>query len=439
MSSERYVVLGLAHARSSWFKSTAQWANSGTIPAEFVKCVSGEEVRARLASGRPFSALLVDAGLSSFDRDMVDAARTAGCSVIAVDDRRARTDWDALGVVAVLPDFFDPKALLDVLATHATMIGRGDTLPGEPNLDHDAPWHGRVAAVCGPGGTGASTVAVALAQGLGGDTRHVRSVLLADFALHAEQAMLHDARDIVPGVQELVEAHRSRRVPVEEVRALTFEVRERGYQLLLGMRQARSWTTLRPRAFEAAFESLRAAYQVVVCDTDADFEGEEQGGSLDVENRHVMSRTAARRADVVFAVGVPGMKGLHSLVRVLNELVVVGVDPARVVPLVNRAPKGGRARSEITATIAALTASRGSPFAPPVFLPERRVEESLLDGVRLSTTLSEPLRGAFAAITDHADARAETEMVGAPQLVRPGSIGSWADEDPQPGRSRGGE
>ena len=426
MASERYVVLGLAQARSDWFRATAQWANSGAIPAEFVKCVSGEEVRARLASGRPFSALLVDAAVPALDRDLVDTARAAACVTIAVDDRRGRSDWDALGVVAVIPDFFDPKALLDVLAAHAAMIGRGDVLPGESAPVAGTALRGQVAAVCGPGGTGTSTAAVALAQGLADEARYGRSVLLADFALHAEQAMLHDARDVMPGVQELVEAHRSRRVPAEEVRAFAFDVQERRYQLLLGLRQARSWTTIRPRAFEAAFESLRAAYRVVVCDIDADLEGEDEGGSMEVEERHVMSRTAALRADVVFAVGLPGMKGTHALVRVLNELRAVGVPAPRVVPVINRGPSRGRARSEITATIAALTSAGGPPFAPPVFLPDRRIEEPLLDGVRLPGGLSGPLKGAFVAVADQPPPPAGA--AGEPQLVRPGTLGSWRDD-----------
>ena len=428
MGDERYVVLGLAQARSHWFRAVAQWANAGTLPAEFVKCVSGEEVRARLASGRPFSALLVDGSLPALDRDLVDAARSAGCAAIAVDDRRGARDWGALGVVAVLPDFFDPKSLLDALGTHATLIRRGDALPGTFSVEPVAAWRGRVAAVCGPGGTGASTVAVALAQGLADDPRLGHAVLLADLALHAEQAMLHDARDVVPGVQELAEAHRAQRLSPEEVRALTFDVNERGYHLLLGLRQSRSWAALRPRSFEAAFESLRGAYRIVVCDTDADVEGEEEGGSLDVEERHVMSRTAVLRADVVFAVGLAGMKGTHALVRVLTDLRAAGVAAERVVPVVNRAPKGGRARAELASTVARLAGSGGAPFAPPVFLPDRRVEEPLVDGVRLSSTLTRPLAGAFTAMVD-----ATAPPAAAPgadgRRVRPGSLGTWSGGD----------
>ena len=140
-----------------------------------------------------------------------------------------------------------------------------------------------------------------------------------------------------------------------------------------------------------------------------------------------MSRTAALRADVVLAVGLPGMKGIHSLVRVLNELRGIGVVPGRVVPVVNRAPRGGRARSEITATLARLTGDGGPLFVPPVYLPERRVEEPMLDGVRLPATLTSPLTGTFAALVAGAG-RGPAPSVHEPELVRPGSIGSWSGQ-----------
>ncbi len=436
MAGERYVLLGLAPARSSWFKVVAQWANSGTIPAEFVKCLSVEELRARLASGRPFSAALVDSALPGLDRDLVDTARRAGCAVMAVADHRAHGhanhgDWSQLGVAEVLPEYFDPKALLAALGAHSAMISRGDALPGEAAFDPAPAWQGQVALVCGPGGTGASTAAIALSQGLAADPRHGKAVLLADLALHAEQAMLHDARDIVPGVQELVEAHRARRPPPEEVRGLAFQVDERGYDLLLGLRQARAWSSIRARAFEAAFTSLRGAYRIVVADAHADLEGEDGGGSYDVEERHVMARTAASQADVVFAVGMAGMKGLHSLVRVLNDLRAFGVAPERVVPVVNRAPRNPRARAEITAALAALTASATSPpgarasTPTPVFLPERRVDEALRLGSRLPDALAQPLAGAFAAVAQ----RMPVTAVSGPAPVQPGSLGFLGGEE----------
>ena len=79
MAGARFVLLGLAQVRSDWFREVSQWATTGAIAAEFVKCVSAEEVRARLAGGRQFSALLVDASLPSLDRDLIDTVQAAGC------------------------------------------------------------------------------------------------------------------------------------------------------------------------------------------------------------------------------------------------------------------------------------------------------------------------------------------------------------------------
>lgn len=426
--NDRYVVLGVGQSRSNWFGTVAQWANSGTIPAEFVKCVSLEEVRARLGSGRPYSALLLDGSLAGLDRDLVEAARSNGCAVLAVDDQRGAQDWTALGVTGVLPEFFDPTFLMGLLSAQAVMISRGEVVAPEVTELSPLVSESTVVAVCGPGGTGSSTVCIALAQGLARASSAGPSVVLADLALHAEQAMLHDSRDVVPGVQELVEAHRSRRLGADEIRSLTFNVEERGYHLLLGLRRARSWSAIRPRAFEASLGSLRASFAAVVCDIDADFEAEEDGGSIEVEERHVMARTAILASDVVLAVGAPGMKGLHSLVRVLNELRSAGVDGERIVPVINRAPKAARARSDIAATVAGLANASGRRFGPCLFLPEKRVEEALRDGIKLPSVLADPLAGAVAAFMGR-QGRSSAVPAVEPRRVKVGSLASWSDAD----------
>ena len=434
MAGGRYVVLGLAQARSPWFRAVAQWSNSASIPVEFVKCMSPVELRAHLGSGRAFSALLVDGGLPALDRDLVDRAREVGCAVVVVDDLRVTRDWAALGASTVINPVFERKDLLDVLAEHAFEITRGDVVPGEEAEPSVGGWRAQVAMVCGPGGTGASTAAIALAQGLCDELRYGGMVLLADLALHGEQAMLHDARDVVPGIQELVDAHRTSRPRVEEIRGFTFDVEERRYQLLLGLRRARNWSALRPRAFAAAFDALTRGWRAVVCDTDADLEGEDDGGSVDVEERHLMARTVASQADVAFAVGLPTMKGVHGLVRVLGELLDHGVPADRIVPVFNRAPKAGRARAELTSAVTSLLQGRPDVGSMPsaIFLPERRVDEALRDGVRLPASLTAPLAGAFLAVADRAGSSPRPAIDAEPQLVAPGSLGSWsAEDDPQ--------
>ena len=411
MAVDRYVLLGLAPPRAEWFRAVAHWCNTAAVPAEFVKCVSAAEVRAQAASGRVFSAVLVDAAASGLDRDLLDLA----VPVLVVDDD-ASAHWLDLGAAAVVPRSMSPDALLSALASHAVRVGDATTgaVADVVRPPGSAAAPGRVVAVCGPGGTGASSVAVALAQGLGG------SVLLADLCLRAQQAMLHDARTLGPGVEELTESFRSRRPAVEEVRSLTARVTERGYDLLLGLRQPRAWASLRPRAFEAAFDGLRTAWDVVVCDTDADVEGERECGSLDVEERNVMARTAMARADVVFVVGVPGMKGIHSLVRTVADLTAFGVAAGRIVCVLNRAPRSPRARADCARTLSSLA---DSPLRAPVFLPDRRVDDLLRDGVRLPPVLTAPLVAACSFDGPPPVAAAALE----PQRITPGTLGAWSE------------
>jgi MinD-like ATPase involved in chromosome partitioning or flagellar assembly len=323
----------------------------------------------------------------------------------------------------VLPAGFDRRALVEVLELSAARVADATSLDEPAPAPAATGALGRVAVVCGPGGTGASTAAAALAQGLG---ERGTSVVLADLALRAEQAMLHDVRDVVPGVQELVDAHRGATPSAEDVRALTFDVVERRYALLLGLRRARSWSALRPAAVTAALESLRAAFDVVVADVTADFEGEADGGSADVEERNGLARTALAAADVAVVVGRPGVKGLHALVRTVGDVVEAGLPAGRVVPVLAGAPRSPRARAAIAAAIAALARPVvHEPLAAPVFLPGRRVEAALRDARPLPSPLPERLAGAFTAVAARSGRR--PEAAPGPQRVAPGSLASWAD------------
>ncbi len=427
--SERYVVAGLARARTDWFRRVGRWATEASIPVEFVRCVSVAELRARLGGGRPFSAVLVGGDTPGLDRDLLALARDVNAAPIVVADDPPR-DWLELGAAVVLPSDLGRQPLLDALMSVAAPVrdvhARGD---GDV-LDAPAAEQGRLVAVTGPGGTGASTVAMAVAQGFAASGE--RRVVLADLCRVAELAMLHDAQVVVPGLQELVEAHRGVDPPVSTVVDTTFAVPSRGYRLLLGLRRPRQWTTLRPRALEASLAGLRRAFDLTVADVDPDTEGEGETGSVDVEERHLSSRLTLARADAVLVVGEPSTKGLYSLARLLGDLLAFGVPPQRIVTVCNRSPRSARQRAESTGTLAALLDGQlgGRELTSPLHLPERRVEAAVRDGVALPAPLPGDLAAAVAPLLDRP--RAAEASTAVPVPVVPGSLGlttRFADEE----------
>lgn len=423
-----FAVLGLARAGAVWFRDLGRWATAGSVPVEFTKCVTVGEVRALLASGRAWSAVLIDAGLPALDRDLVEDARRRGAAVLVVGDA-GRRDLASLGVTAEVAEPVSPAALLATLRGHAPSLTSVVDAPPHlvPSPTLDAAWRGRLVAVTGGGGTGRSVVAMAIAQALAGDPRLADGVVLADLALDATQAVLHHAGDVVPGLLELVDAHRSGTVDAEGLRSLTWAVEDRGYRLVLGLRRHRDWTALRPRAVAAALASLTAHARVVIADVDADLEGEQECGSVDVEDRNLLARTVLPRADLVVVTGLPGIVGLHRLVTVVAGLVAGGVDPTRVLPVVNRAPRTGRARAEVARAVASLTAGVTGPAgmvtAGPVFVPERRaLDDAVRDAGPLPRPFVAPLGSAVLAALRHQEPSPPAPPAG-PVPVRPGSLG----------------
>lgn len=442
MAAERYVVLGLAQVRSAWFREVARWATSQSIPVEFLKAMSVEEVRVRLRTGRGFSALLVDDTVIGVDRDLVDIAMEAGCAVVLVDSGRGSALASDLGASGVLPEGFGRGELLQVLSNVATPLSRsGDITPAiEAAAGGGGPhYQGRLVAVTGARGAGRSTVAMAIAQGLANDARHAGLVCLADLALDADQALLHDAGDVVPGVLELVEAHRVGAPSVDAVRSVTWWVEARGYHLLLGLRRHRDWTSVRPRALAATIEGLRRGFRLVVADIDPDLDGERATGSLDVEERNAMARATTAAADLVMVVGQPGVVGLHGLLRVTRAVLDHGVPADRIIPVLNRAPRSPRVRAEHTKAFGELLrgAVGESGVPSPVHLSERRhLEQVVRDGGRLPDSWLEPICSPVRALLDTGPATTTSPSPAPePVLVAPGSLGGWTEQDDLPNGS----
>jgi len=433
MSSDRYVVLGLAHVRSSWFSEVARWSTAGSLPLEFVKCVSIQELRTRVASGRVFSAALLDGRLPGIDRDLLATLADARIPAVVVRSAPDPHDWISLGATSTLDAPVDRSGLLATLSEHSRMVG-GIDAPASTPLVAKTPdqWRGRLIAVTGPPGVGRSTVAAALAQGLGDDPPNRGEVLLVDLARRAHQAILHDARDVVPGIQEVVEAHRTGHVPTEDLRQLSYAVPDRGYRLILGLRRPNDWITIRSRAFSTALDAIQRSARVVVADCDPELDGEAETGSFDIEDSHLMSRATIAQADLVMVVSTPTTTGLHGMVGVLSDLRTHAITADRMVVVLNRAPRAGRSRAELTRALANLTRATAPADHPvgPVFVPERRgIDLVHRDLHRFPPAMVDPVSRVVTHRLDQVPNRLAPDEAVEPVPIRPGSLGSWFPEE----------
>ena len=444
--AERWVVLGLAPPRSAWFAEVTRWSTSGLAPVEFVKCLSSTEVRARLATGRAHSALLVDGASKGADRDLIAAARDAGAATLVVNDARIDRNWLELGAAALLPDDFGRDDLTDALSVAAAPISDARSI--EPLAEAtDERWAGRLIAVIGRGGAGTSTVAMATAQAVADGDAIDGTVALADFSFGASQALYHDTGDVVPGVVELTEAHRHGHPERDRVREHLFELPNRHYHLLVGLRRRRDWTALRPHAFGAGLDGLLATYATVVADLDADLDGEAETASADTEEQHVAARTVLERADLVLAVGTPSLWGVAHLVGLLDDLARFGVPSSSTSVVINRAPRSPARRAEVlrALTLQAPSSGTGSVTArsnpdrtdagpvdraapgraSTVFIPERNsVESSHRAAVPLPRSIVRPLAAVLSIET--------AATVGHGNHTKPGdqSVTDFDDEAP---------
>jgi len=394
--AERYVIAGVAHVRSAWFAEVASWASGGATALDFMKCVSVAELRARIRAGVTISAALVDASISGIDRDLLSVASNAGVAVIVVADPRVSRDWQAIGAAAVLPPTFTTEQLLTTLASSARPLPDHSIRAAMEAIDPapDPGFRGNVLAVCGRGGAGTSVVAMALAQGLAANSS---SVCLADWTLNGDLAAYHDAIDVIPAAPELIDAHRTASPSRSTTESMLHDVEARGYSLLLGVRRVNDWAAMRPRAVTAALDGLASCYRWTVCDITADLESEADTGCVEIEDRHALAHSALAAAELVIAVGAPTLKGVRDLVVLTSDLVDAGVPAKRIQHVVNRAPRSGRARSEICSALAEL--SHHDVGQSPLFLPDRRQLELIHRCAdRLPDHLTVPLTRAVTAL-----------------------------------------
>jgi hypothetical protein len=248
--------------------------------------------------------------------------------------------------------------------------------------------------------------------------RRVQTALV-DGSRRATQTVLHAPDDVVPGLTELVDAHRNDAPDPEVVRTFLRPVPDRGYDLLVGLRRTRDWAGLRPLALAAALDGLARTYRTVVVDHDPDVDGMAATGSIEVEERHTLSRWAVDRADLVLVVGRPDLAGLHAVASARADLVDQGVSLDRVLVVLN----GVRTARLRQVGDVDLRRAAGGPFVavPPV----RGLEQAHRNVAPLPRTLVRTVGSAAAHALRHVGPAGASD---GSTLVVPGELGTHLDQ-----------
>ncbi|HSL57491.1 MAG TPA: hypothetical protein VK866_06580 [Acidimicrobiales bacterium] len=180
---------------------------------------------------------------------------------------------------------------------------------------------------------------------------------------------------------------------------------------------------MRPRAIDAPVDGLRSAYRWVVADVSPDLDGAHDTGSVEVDERHHLTLTTVRNAAAVAVIVRPGPTGVHRGAALVRDLLGAGVEPSRVVAVVNRSPRSPAARAELGRALAQLA---GDGPATVVHVPTMRGLDARIhtDG-RVPVALGRPVAAAVVAAVERAGA---VEPSGAPERIVPGSLGSLAEE-----------
>ena len=384
---ERYVALGLAHVRSAWFRDVARWATSAAIPRRVREVRVGRGAAGPAGVGPGVLRGARRRSLPGVDRDLVDLAQRKR---LRGADRRRPSHRSRLGRArrvgrparrvrahraardARRPRFDDRARRRRRRRRRTTKLGQ--RLAGPARRRHRRGRHRRVArrhgARAGPGR---------------------RRALRRPRPAGRPRARTPTRRcSTTPATSCPACRSWSRRTAAAGRRptrcgAITFDVVERRYHLLLGLRRHRDWTALRPRAFEAALDACAAA----------------TASSSPTSTPTSRARTSAGRSTSRSATSWPARSSpgptrggrraaAHegpARARARSSTTSSSRRrPHRIVAVVNRAPRSPRARAELTHTLAELTTpiTRRAKAPPPLFLPDRkRLDDAIRDGARL--------------------------------------------------------
>lgn len=273
--------------------------------------------------------------------------------------------------------------------------------------------------VVGAGGTGTSTVAALLSQSL---ASHGASCLV-DLRLRGEQALLHNIGRSKRGLAEFILGHRNSS-PTTLPSQFVHRIPTRGYDLMAAMPSLPSWRLIDHSSLDAALHSLSRSYRSVVFDCDLDLEDRSVSGSMDIEERNMLTRSAIRSSSALVLVAQPGVKGLYSLSRLHREVLESKLVRGPIGIVINRYSPSPRKAREFLENLGDVLDQRGSGQPVKViFLPDTSIESQVLATARFPASLASPIELLSATLSTLANFHPAAPQVPATLATKLSSTG----------------
>ena len=362
-----------------------------------IRCRSAMELQLRAGRGE-LAAAVVDPSVVGVDPSLVRAVLDH-CPVVLVGPAGWAGEGASAPRIARLP--LDPADLLATVARATSAARRNeDAAPRPVRTRAPAPVLAVVEAAgpAGPALVGAVARALAATRGQPGD------VLLADWTLDAPHRACHQIPADAPGLMDLVRVSRFGPPPGSAVEPLTY-LTDGGYRLLPGLACHHDWVSLGEAASRSVLDAVRSVAELVVVHVDRDLEGEAETGSLDIEDRNVLARTAVTEAALVAVTAPAAPAASHEVAAALHALERFRVPPGRVITVRPAAAAWARVR-----------ARAGSPTGTVTLRVGRRPDRAV--GVALRRALH------HGVVEPTGLARTAVE----PERIVPGTLGAWAQE-----------
>jgi MinD-like ATPase involved in chromosome partitioning or flagellar assembly len=300
-----------------------------------------------LALEEEYSTLIVSHRWPALTRPFVDAVHARRRRLLGVFDPAepvGREHLLTMGVDRVIEADAPMGAFLEALIalapvatpTPATepLLSRLVGTPAPASTD-DAP-AGRVVAVGGPPGGGATEIAIEVARACGHDRQSV-ALIDADEVLPAVAQRL--ALSIEPNLRTAVDAVE---YGMGELVSSFVRAPDGSFDVLCGLPNAASWSQVRPGEVLDVLEAVAAARSTVVVDLSNRLEDVAAGVG---RGRYGITRAVVGSANALLVVGLGTPVGVTRLLGWIAEARALTDAPAHVV--INRCPADGYRRAEI--------------------------------------------------------------------------------------------